>query len=356
MADLLDAKIKKKIDGVTMVLDTDKLKEKTAKEWAQVVARYKRPSHARSIFEIAVTCIPFVGLWLLAVYFYYYSYWLSLLFIIPAAFFLVRLFAIQHDCGHGTLFRYKAANDWVGRVLGVFTFTPYEVWKRDHAAHHSTSGNLSQRGYGDITTLTIEEYQQLSLKGRFAYKLYRSPLVLFLFGPTYLFVIRQRLPIGRMKEFKAWISAMGTNLFIAAIVLTLLYTIGTGAFFLVHMPIVILAGTLGVWLFYVQHQFENTHWEHQDTWNPQHAALYGSSHYDLPLPLRWATANIGAHHIHHLHSRIPYYRLPKILKDHPQLKDMGRITLWQSLKCVNLHLWDEANKKLVSFRERRKKV
>lgn len=330
----------------------DQFKERTAKEWAMIVARYKNPSHTRSIVEIAITSIPFILLWVAAVYSYYYSYWISLLFIIPAAFFLVRLFAIQHDCGHGTLFRYKAANDWVGRVLGVFTFTPYDVWKKDHAAHHSTSGNLSKRGYGDITTLTLEEYRKLSFWGKVGYRTYRHPVVLFLIGPTYLFVFRHRLPFGRMNEFKSWLSAMSTNIAIGTIVVILLYTIGTGAFFLVHMPIVIIAGTVGVWLFYVQHQFEETIWQTGEEWDAQSAALYGSSHYDLPMPLRWATANIGLHHIHHLHSKIPYYRLPAIVNDYPQLKTMGRITLWQSLKCVNLHLWDEANRKLISFRER----
>lgn len=338
------------------MIDTkaDSFKQRTAKEWAQIVSKYKNPSHTRSIFEIAVTSIPFIILWSLAVYSYYHSYWLSLLFIIPASLLLVRLFAIQHDCGHGTLFRYKAANDWVGRVLGVFTFTPYDVWKKDHAIHHSTSGNLSKRGYGDITTLTTQEYQALSTMGKIGYRLYRFPLVLFLIGPSYLFIIRNRFPVGQMKEFKAWLSAMSTNIAIAAMVVILLYTIGTGAFFLVHMPIVILAATVGVWLFYVQHQFEGTIWERDEAWNAQHAALYGSSHYDLPFILRWATANIGAHHIHHLHSKIPYYRLPKILKDYPQLKDVSRITMWQSMKCANLHLWDEANRRLISFRQGKK--
>jgi omega-6 fatty acid desaturase (delta-12 desaturase) len=337
-----------------MRVEGEKIKNRTAKEWAQIVSKYKNPSHWRSIFEIAVTGIPLITLWGLAVYSYHYSYWISLIFIVPAAFFLVRLFAIQHDCGHGTLFRYQKVNNWVGRVLGVLTFTPYDMWKREHAAHHSTSGNLSKRGYGDITTLTTEEYQALTLFEKFCYRFYRNPLVLFLIGPTYLFVIRQRLPFGRMHDVRSWISSMGTNLFIAGFIVLLLYTIGTGAFLLVHMPIVIIAGTVGVWLFYVQHQFEGTHWDRDDSWNPQHAALAGSSHYDLPLPLRWATANIGAHHIHHLHSRIPYYRLPQILNDYPELKEVGRITLWQSLKCANLHLWDEANHKLISFRERRR--
>lgn len=327
-------------------------RDRTAKEWAKIVAHYKNPNHLRSTLEIAITCIPFFSLWFLAVYFYDFSYWLSLLFIVPAAFLLVRLFAIQHDCGHGTLFRYKLANDWVGRVLGVFTFTPYDVWKMDHAVHHSTSGNLSKRGYGDITTLTLDEYQQLSAWGKFSYRLYRHPIVLFFIGPSYLFLIRQRFPLGRMHELRAWVSAMATNVAIAVMALILIYCIGLWAFLLVHMPIVILAGTIGVWLFYVQHQFENTVWERDESWDPKNAALLGSSHYDLPFFLRWLTANIGVHHIHHLHSKIPYYRLPKIMRDHPQLKSLSRITLGQSFKCVNLHLWDEANRKLISFRER----
>jgi len=265
---------------------------------------------------------------------------------------LVRLFAIQHDCGHGTLLRTRAVNDWVGRVLGVFTFTPYDVWKLDHAAHHSSSGNLSQRGYGDITTLTLEEYEALSGWGKLKYRVYRHPMILFLIGPSYLFLLRQRLPVGRMNEFRAWMSAMVTNLAIAIISIFLIWTIGIWPFLFVHMPIVIMAGTIGVWLFYVQHQFENTLWERDEDWDPQKAALYGSSYYDLPAFLSWLTAHIGAHHIHHLHSKIPYYRLPKILADHPQLKSVSRITLWQSFRCVNLHLWDEANRRLISFRQR----
>lgn len=342
----MESKIKTKFQEIKRDLN--------AKDWAMIVARYKSPNPTRSVVEIAITSIPFVIIWTLAMYFYFYSYWISLLLIVPGGFFLVRLFAIQHDCGHGTLFKQKAVNDWVGRVLGVFTFTPYELWKRDHADHHSSSGNLSKRGTGDITTLTLEEYQQLSWRGKISYRVYRNPVVLFLFGPTYLFVIRQRFPFGRMTDRRAWMSAMGTNVFIAAMVITLFYTIGIGPFLLVHMPMVILGGTVGVWLFYVQHQFEKTQWDHDENWNPQQAALMGSSHYDLPFVLRWATANIGAHHIHHLHSKIPYYHLPKIMRDYPQLKDVSRITLWQSFRCANLHLWDEANRKLISFRERRR--
>ena len=336
-----------------MTLKTNK--EKSAREWAKIVARYKNPSHLRSVIEIIITSIPFILLWLTAVYFYKHSYLISLLFIVPAAFLLVRLFCIQHDCGHGTFFRYKLANDWVGRVISVFTFTPYEVWRKDHATHHSTSGNLSKRGFGDVTTLTLKEYQNLPLFKKFTYRVYRTPLIMFLLGPAWLFIIRNRLPLGHMGEIRSWISTMGTNLAIAAFVIILFYTIGMGAFFLVHIPILIIAATIGVWMFYVQHQFEETFWENGENWNPQYAALHGSSHYDLPFILRWLTANIGIHHIHHLHSKIPYYRLPKILKDYPQLKNVGRVTFWQSFKCINLHLWDESKGKLISFKERYQK-
>ena len=336
-----------------MTLKTNK--ERSAKEWARVLARYRNPSHLRSVIEIIITSIPFVLLWLAAVYFYRHSYLLSLLFIFPAAFLLVRLFCIQHDCGHGTFFRHKIINDWVGRIIGVFTFTPYEVWRKDHAAHHSTSGNLARRGFGDVTTLTLKEYQDLPLLKKIGYRIYRTPLIMFLLGPVWLFIVRNRLPLGRMKEIRSWISAMGTNVAIAVFVITLLYTIGVGAFFLVHMPILMIAATIGVWMFYIQHQFEGTFWENGENWNPQYAALHGSSYYELPFVLRWLTANIGIHHVHHLHSKIPYYRLPKILRDYPQLKNVGRVTFWQGFKCMNLHLWDESKRKLISFRERQRK-
>ena len=342
-------KLKKKLK------DQINLKEKSAKEWVHVLSRYKTPNHFRSVVEIAITSIPFVCLWLTAVYFYKQNYFLSLVFIIPSALLLVRLFCIQHDCGHGTFFRNKKANDWVGRTIGVFTFTPYELWKRDHATHHSNSGNLKQRGVGDVTTLTLEEYKNLSLIRKINYRIYRTPLVMFLVGPAWLFILRYRLPFGRMKEVKSWVSTMGTNLSIGILLLILLYTIGVGAFFLVHIPIFLLAAAIGVWMFYIQHQFEETVWENEENWNPQYAALYGSSHYDLPFPLRWFTANIGIHHIHHLHSKIPYYRLPKILRDYPQLGNIGRVGFWKSFKSMKLHLWDESSQKLISFKEYRHK-
>ncbi len=324
-----------------------------AGHWTRLLAQYREPSYGRSIFEIAVTLVPFAALWVLAWLAVYLGHWeLSLLLGIPAAGFLVRLFMIQHDCGHGAFFRHRLANDWVGRILGVLTLTPYDVWRRTHAIHHASSGHLERRGIGDIDTLTVREYNELSFWGRLRYRLYRHPLVMFGVGPTYLFILRQRLPLGLMKSgWQAWVSAMATNLAIAAVVATIIWFIGIGPFLLVHLPITIVSGSIGVWLFYVQHQFEETYWAGGTDWTLQQAALHGSSHYDLPGILRWFTANIGIHHVHHLSSRIPYYRLSRVLREHPDLRGVSRLGLFESFRCVRLVLWDETQRRLVSFRD-----
>ena len=326
-----------------------------ARGWTQILARYREPSHARSLFEIAVTLIPLTGLWSLAWLAIHFGYWwLSLLLAVPAAGFLVRLFMIQHDCGHGAFFRHRLANDWVGRVIGVLTLTPYDFWRRTHAAHHATSGNLDRRGVGDIDTLTVREYQARSFFGRLGYRMYRHPIVMFGIGPAYLFVVQHRLPVGLMRAgWQPWLSTMATNAAAAMIVATLIWLIGLGPFLLVHVPIMLLAASLGVWLFYVQHQFEHTFWDDNPHWNMHEAALHGSSHYDLPAILRWFTANIGVHHVHHLCSRIPYYRLPRTLREHPELAGTSRLTLLESLRCVRLVLWDENRRRLISFQEMR---
>ena len=326
-----------------------------ARLWTQILNRYREPSRARSLIELTITALPLVALWVAAWFAYWFGFWwLTLLIAIPAAGFLMRLFMIQHDCGHGAFFRNRWANDWVGRVIGVLTMTPYDFWRRTHAVHHATSGNLDRRGMGDVDTLTVREYQALSPLGRLKYRLYRNPVVMFGVGPAYLFLVRHRLPMGLMRAgWRPWLSTQATNAAIAAIALVLIWLIGVGAFFLVHLPIMLLAATFGVWLFYVQHQFEDTFWNESRGWNLHEAALYGSSHYDLPRPLRWFTANIGIHHVHHLHSRIPYYRLPRVLRDHPELRDIGRLTLLESFRCVRLVLWDETQRRLVSFREAR---
>jgi omega-6 fatty acid desaturase (delta-12 desaturase) len=324
---------------------------------AQSLARYREPNHGRSVVEILITVVPFILLWLSMWFSLHLGYGLYLLLAVPAAGFLVRLFMIQHDCGHGSFFRHRLANDWVGRVIGVITLTPYDFWRRTHSIHHATSGNLDRRGIGDVDVFTVQEYLALSRWRRFCYRLYRHPIIMFGIGPIYLFILRHRLPFGLTREgWTPWVSTMATNGAIALVVAALMWRIGVGAFLLVHLPIAVLGGAVGVWLFYVQHQFEHTVWAENRNWNLPAAALYGSSYYDLPAVLRWFTANIGVHHVHHLCSRIPFYRLPLALRHHPDLTNVGRLTLGQSLACVRLVLWDETARRLITFRELRTRL
>jgi omega-6 fatty acid desaturase (delta-12 desaturase) len=314
--------------------------------------RYREPNLWRALFELGVTILPLILLWVLMWLSLDVGYWLTLLLAIPAAAFLVRLFMIQHDCGHGAFFHRRATNDWVGRALGVLTLTPYDYWKRNHAIHHATSSNLDRRGIGDIETLTVEEYRARSPFGRVCYRLYRNAIVMFGFGAPYVFLLKHRLPFYQMRAgWRPWVSTMATNAAIALMVAAMIWLVGIGPFLQVHLPIVLLAASMGVWLFYVQHQFEDVMWTRNEGWVQQNAALAGSSHYDLPVVLRWLTANIGIHHVHHLNSRIPFYRLQQVLDDHPELKKLGRLTFWQSLGAVRLNLWCESSKKLISFAE-----
>ncbi|MBW4656711.1 MAG: fatty acid desaturase [Kaiparowitsia implicata GSE-PSE-MK54-09C] len=320
--------------------------------WPQIMARYRQPNRWRSVLELAISLAPFILCWGLAWTSLAYGFWWGLVFTIPAAGFLVRLFMIQHDCGHGAFFAHRQADDWAGRIIGILTMTPYDYWRRTHAQHHATAGNLDMRGIGDVETLTVSEYRALSWSGRLRYRLYRHPIVMFGIGPLWLFLLQHRWPVGMMGSGAApWISTMATNIGIALLGFALVWLLGWQALVLVHLPIVIMAATAGVWLFYVQHQFEETHWAPASDWQFKEAALHGSSYYDLPGILGWLTANIGIHHVHHLASRIPFYRLPEVLRDYPELKAIGRITIGDSLLGVKLVLWDEDRRKLVSFRE-----
>jgi omega-6 fatty acid desaturase (delta-12 desaturase) len=322
------------------------------REWAKLLAGYRQPNHTRSIVELAITGGCFIAFWAMTWAALWFGYWLALLVAVPAAGFLVRLFMIQHDCGHGSFFRNRAVNDWVGRAIGALTLTPYDAWRRSHAEHHASSGNLGRRGIGDVWTLTVREYLALGWWRRLGYRLYRNPIVLFGLGPAYLFILQHRLPSNLKHSGRAsWISAMATNTAIALIIVTMMWAVGVTPFLLVHLPITLMASSIGVWLFYVQHQFEDTYWAEPAEWSQQEAALRGSSYYALPGVLRWFTANIGMHHVHHLSSRIPYYRLPRVLRDFPELNAAGRLGLLQSFGCVRLVLWDEGRNRLVSFRE-----
>ena len=300
---------------------------------AQYFARFREPNHWRSVVEILITIVPLVALWILTWFALHIGYGLYLLVAVPASGFLVRLFMIQHDCGHGAFFRHRLANDWVGRVIGVLTLTPYDFWRRTHAAHHAISGNLDRRGMGDIDTLTVDEYLARSRWGRLCYRLYRHPLVMFGLGPAYSFPVpassadrtdaRPGGNPGSARWRRTWPSCWSRR--------SRSGRWESVPFLLVHLPIMLIGASLGVWLFYVQHQFEGTFWAHEKAWNMHEAALYGSSHYDLPLVLRWFTANIGVHHIHHLCSRIPFYRLPLALRQHPDIA-----------KCQPSHIGQES--------------
>ena len=325
-----------------------------ARDWVSILAQYREPNLWRSLFELGISFGPFLALWALAWWSMSVSYWLTFGFAVLASGFLLRLFIIQHDCGHGAFFSNRTFSDWVGRVLGVMTLTPYDVWRRSHSIHHSASGDLERRGMGDVHTLTLSEYRALSLFGRLMYRLYRHPLTLFVFGPGYLFFLQNRVPLGLMGEARYWVSAGSTNLAIATILAAIWYFGGFMAIVLIFLPSSLIAATAGVWLFYIQHQFEETHWDKRPDWQLHDAALHGSSHYVLPKALQWITGNIGIHHVHHLYSRIPFYRLPQVLRDHTDLAKMNRMTIRQSIACARLHLWDEDSRRLLSFADARK--
>lgn len=326
---------------------------RAARDWIKVLSKYREPNASRSAYELAVTIGPFLSLWVLAWWSLSISYWLTLAISSVNAAFVLRLFCIQHDCGHGAFFNNRTLSDWLGRVLGVLTLTPYDVWRRSHSIHHSSSGNLARRGIGDVHTLTLAEYQALSAFQRLLYRLYRNPVVLFGLGPGYLFFFQNRLPLGLMASAKYWVSAMGTNAAILIGLGAMVYFGGVMPILLIFLPSTLLAATAGVWLFYVQHQFETTQWDAEETWQVHEAALHGSSHYVLPAWLQWLSANIGIHHVHHLYSRIPFYRLPEVLRDHAELAGCNRMTIRESLANARLHLWDEQSRRLLSFAQAR---
>ncbi len=326
-----------------------------ARALARRLARYHQPSFSRGLFEIAVTAVPLALITILAWVATREHLWWGLLLVAPAAALLVRLFMIQHDCGHGAFFPWKALNDWVGRVIGVLTLTPYDYWRRAHAIHHATSGDLARRSVGGVETLTVAEYLALPRHRRFGYWLYRHPLVMFGLGPAFVFLLQHRAPVGMMREgWKPWLSVQATNLAIVAFAIGMMLTFGVGPFLVIYLPVTMLGASAGVWLFFVQHQFEGSYWARGADFDFHEAALHGSSHYDLPPIVRWFTANIGIHHVHHLSSRVPFYRLPQVLRDEPRLAAIGRLSLLGSLRCIGLALWDEPGRRLISFREMRR--
>lgn len=319
---------------------------------AYALRPFSKARTSRSLWELAATLAPFAAVVLGMLFALSSGYAIALVLLPLAGLLLLRAFIIQHDCGHGAFFAKRAGNDWVGRALGVLTFTPYDCWRRSHTLHHANTGNLDARGFGDVDTLTVREFQSAGRWQRLFYRAYRHPVVLLGIGPAYLFLLRHRLPVGLMKQgSQYWVSAIATNLATAGVLAVLMALFGIGNTLLVVIPTILIAASVGVWLFYIQHQFEHAHWDKRKDWEFHEAALNGSSHLDLPQPLRWFTGNIGMHHVHHLASRIPFYRLPKVLAAHPELHSLNRFTFTQTLRPLFLTLWDEDQRRLVSFRE-----
>ena len=316
----------------------------------RALARYRRPDVKRSVWQLVDTTVPLSAVYLAMLYFAGRAYWLTLLLAVPAAGLLVRLFIIQHDCGHGAFFRSARVSNALGFLIGVLTLTPYDYWRKVHAIHHATSGNLERRGFGDIDTLTVREYATRDWWPRLRYRLYRNPLVLFVVGPAFQFIIKHRLPTLVPRSWKRERrSILLTNVALAAAVTAMALVVGLKSFLMVQLPITILASSLGVWLFYIQHQFRETYWAHEAEWDYVAAGMRGSSYCALPPVLQWLTGNIGIHHIHHLDSRIPNYRLQQCLDENPELQQVTRLTIAYGLKCIFLKLWDEERSALVGY-------
>jgi omega-6 fatty acid desaturase (delta-12 desaturase) len=317
--------------------------------WKEIVARYQTPALGPGIWQIVNTLIPYVALWYLMLLSLNWSYWITGGLMVLTAAFTVRVFIISHDCGHGSFFKSRRANDIVGFITGVLSFTPYQHWRWEHAIHHSSAGDLDRRGTGDVWTLTVEEYLAASRWKRFSYRLARNPIILFVLAPLFLFAVMQRFPskgAGRRERLSVHL----TNLALVLMAAGLSSVFGLQTYLILQLGILLVAGTAGVWLFYVQHQFEGVYWERRKEWDYCSAALQGSSFYKLPRILQWFSGNIGFHHIHHLSPRIPNYNLEKCHRAEPLFQTVQPVTLFGSFKSLTFRLWDESQHKLVGYR------
>lgn len=342
-------------------LSEDRNTQDSMRALAKHCSRYKGADDRKAAFQLFTTLGLFLMSFTVMCAAYGSALWLTLLLMLPAAGLLVRLFVIQHDCGHGAFFSSKSRNDMTGRALSLLTFTPYEYWRRAHNMHHAGSGGLDKRGEGGIDTLTVAEYRALSPRQRFMYRLYRNPVILLLFGTPFYTLVIQRLPLGGAPDFaeiynglpfrRIWKSVIGLDIALLVFYGILVAAFGAVPMLFLALPVLWIAGVAGGWLFYIQHQFEHTYWERNDKWNFSEAAVMSSSYYDLPPVLQWFTGNIGLHHIHHLCAAIPNYRLQECLDSHPDLPQINRLGIRDSLQCLRWRLWDETRGRMVTFRE-----
>jgi acyl-lipid omega-6 desaturase (Delta-12 desaturase) len=324
----------------------------TSPVWKEIVARYQKASMPRGVWQIINTLVPYAAIWALMYFTVNISWWLTVPLAVLGGAFLVRVFIISHDCGHGSFFKSQRANHILGAITGLLTFTPYLHWRWEHSLHHATSGDLDRRGTGDIWTLTVQEYLESSRWKRFAYRLARNPVILFIIAPLFLFLVRERFPNPRAGKRERR-SVHGTNLGILAMVACMSWIFGWQAYLAIQLIVFGVATSAGVWLFYVQHQFEGVYWERSEEWDYTTAALKGSSFYKLPKILQWFSGNIGFHHIHHLSPRIPNYNLERCHEAEPLFQTVKPVTLLTSLKSFTFRLWDEQERKLVGYRHLR---
>lgn len=318
--------------------------------WVEVVSKYNFPDHPKSWWQVANSLLPYLALWGAMYHSLKASYWLTLLLSVLAAGFLVRIFIIFHDCGHGSFFRTENLNRLVGIPLGLLVFTPYHRWHRDHFIHHSTVGNLDKRGIGDVETLTVKEYQKLTKWGKLKYRVYRHPIFLFGFAPIILFLVLYRMPKTYM-NFKQRLYLHLSNIAIVISIIAMMLWIGWREYILIQLPIIYIASIAGVWLFYVQHQFDKVVWKRSQDWNYQTVALQGSSFLKLPLVLQWFSGNIGYHHIHHLSPRIPNYKLQRCHEENEIFSSIKPLSFKEVLNSFRLRLWDEEQERLITFDE-----
>jgi len=323
------------------------------KDWPQMLQKYAQSDNRKAVVQILNSFLPFIGLWILMYFSLDWSYWLFFGLAILNAFFLVRIFIIQHDCGHHSFFKSRKMNNIIGWVCSFFSSIPYDYWARTHGFHHGHCGQIEFRDIGDIQTLTVREYRNLSWKGRMSYRMFRSPIVMFFIGPIYYMIIPNRLPLNNLKGWgKVRSSQVLNNILMLVVYLGLGYLVGWAKFFLIQLSIIFLFAIIAVWFFYVQHQHEHNYKGWKDNWEYMLAAIKGSTYYKLPRVFQWLSGNIGFHHIHHLNSRIPNYNLEQVSKDHPVLdKYVTTITFIQSLKCMFHKLWDEETERMITFRE-----
>jgi acyl-lipid omega-6 desaturase (Delta-12 desaturase) len=340
------------VDDLNKVGSNESLQEpgRMPPDLYSVLSAYRGADNRKALWQVLNTFIPYFLLWYLMVRSVQlgYSYGWTLLLAVPAAGFLVRIFIFFHDCVHGSFFNSKKANTFFGYIFGVLVFTPFEDWRFSHLRHHATNSNLDERGFGDIWTITVAEYEDLSTKGRLFYRFYRNPVVLIILGALFLFLVSNRFTTRTTKR-KERVSVHLTNLLILALVLAVFQVIGFWTYFLIQLPVIWLAGVAGVWLFYVQHQFPKGYWARRVEWDRWSAAMEGSSFFKMPALLCWFSGSIGYHNVHHLNPLIPNYRLKKCYDSIPAVQVKEPLTVWKSLSCARLKMWDEEKQKLVSF-------